>query len=168
MVYLPAGERQNGNSGLGGEIMMFSRREAIKSLAAGTFACAFGTGIASATEVQVFSSGETNTDDFHERHCPTGGPDTRSFANACFKKYTLTIETGGGGWAFVGEPWIELVGPVPNQNPDEAQAAFNWNNFAAAHDRVYATERNADRMVVICWAGSHPMVIKASCRAQLG
>jgi hypothetical protein len=82
------------------------------------------------------------------------------FDNWRFRKYELTVNAGHG-FHFIGEPWINLV------NHDQLSAeAFVWNNFPAAHDRFFITQKNPDQITAVCWAGSHSMIINLACQVS--
>ena len=78
------------------------------------------------------------------------------YANAWFKRYTLTV-SAPAGWHFTGEPYVNCV--------KDDQGAFGWNNFPAAHDRFFTTQKDPNYIEATCWAGSRSIVINLACVA---
>ena len=109
-------------------------------------------------ETQTIQGPAITTDNMHNTEI--GGPYDPNvygrFANSWFKRYTLTV-TAPSGWHFTGEPYVNCI--------KDDQGAFGWNNFPAAKDRFFVTEKSPSRIVATCWAGSRSIVINLACQA---
>jgi hypothetical protein len=109
-------------------------------------------------ETQICYGPSVKTDDLH--NAVIAGPYNPEvygkYANSWFKKYTLTV-SAPPGWHFTGEPYVNCV--------KDDQGAFGWNNFPAARDRFYITQRTPTSITATCWAGSRSIIINLACQA---
>jgi len=116
---------------------------------------------------QIFYGSTISTDDMH--NVQVQGPYDPAvygeYANSWFKHYTIDVHAPAG-WTFQGSPWVNFVGPIGGESMQDAQGAFGWNMFPAAHDRFFVIQRNATYIQCTCWAGSHPMQINLACMAS--
>lgn len=108
-------------------------------------------------EKQICYGTAIRTEDMHNRIMGQYDPNVYGqYANAWFKKYTLTV-TAPAGWHFTGEPFVNCV--------QDNQGAFGWNNFAGARDRFFVTARTPNSITTTCWAGSRTILINLACEA---
>ena len=107
-------------------------------------------------EKQTCFGPKVKTESLHDAVVGEHGPEYKQFANAWFKKYTLTV-SAPSGWKFAGEPYVNCV--------EDDRGAFGWNNFSAAKDRFYVIQRTPTYIEATCWAGSRSIVINLACEA---
>jgi hypothetical protein len=89
-----------------------------------------------------------------------GAPDPNVYAehaHSWFRKYTLSV-TAPAGWHFIGTPYVNCV--------KDDRGAFDFNNFHAAFDRFFVTQRTPNEIVATCWVGSRSIIINLACVAE--
>jgi hypothetical protein len=97
------------------------------------------------------------THDLHNTYCSYCNG--ANFEHGCFDKFRfgkhiLTVTTDAG-YTFTGDPFVHCV--------TDNDGSFGWNNFPGAHDRFIVTERDANRIVAIVYAGSRQITINLAC-----
>ena len=117
----------------------------------------YKTSLKKKPETKIIYGASITTESLHNAVIGEYDPNVyRQFANAWFKKYTLTV-SAPSGWHFTGKPFVNCV--------KDNQGACGWNNFAGSPDRFYTTQNGPSSVETTCWAGSRSIEINLACEA---